>query len=105
MVGWPDRLLACTAIQLFLDLRSLRGLTTSVAVKAPVLCASTGNLTLSSTQLIDGIVVSTGDRDHPPPRGGPVARSWPEGSGAAVSAIHAAMSPSTVSAARSRSSM
>ncbi len=53
MVGWPDRLLACTGIQLFPDLRSLQGLTTSVAVKAPVLCASTGNLTLSSTQVID----------------------------------------------------
>lgn len=53
MVGWPDRLLACTGIQLFPDLRSLQGLTTSVAVKASVLCASTGNLTLSSTQVID----------------------------------------------------
>ncbi len=40
----------------------LRGLTTSVAVKAPVLCASTANLTLSSTQVIDGVTVSTGDR-------------------------------------------
>jgi len=40
----------------------LRGLTTSVAVKAPVLCASTGNLVLSSTQVIDGVTVSTGDR-------------------------------------------
>ena len=40
----------------------LLGLTTSVAVKAPVLCASTANLTLSSTQVIDGVSVSTGDR-------------------------------------------
>lgn len=62
MVGWPDRLLACTGIQLFPDLRSLQGLTTSVAVKAPVLCASTGNLKLSSTQVIDDVAVSTGDR-------------------------------------------
>ncbi len=60
MVGWPDRLLACTGIQLFPNLRSLQGLTTSVAVKAPGLCTSTGNLTLSSTQVIDGIAVSTG---------------------------------------------
>jgi hypothetical protein len=41
----------------------LGGLTTSVAVKAPVLAASTGaNLTLSSTQVVDGIVLSDGDR-------------------------------------------
>ena len=40
----------------------LRGLTTSVAVKSPVRVASTGNLVLSSTQVIDGIAVSTGDR-------------------------------------------
>ncbi|KKL60044.1 hypothetical protein LCGC14_2209250 [marine sediment metagenome] len=33
-----------------------------LAVKAPVLVASTGNLTLSSTQTIDGIAVSDGDR-------------------------------------------
>ena len=40
----------------------LFGLTTAVAVKAPALCASTANLTLSSTQVIDGVSVSTGDR-------------------------------------------
>ena len=53
MVGWPDRLLACTGIQLFPDLHSLQGLTTSAAVEAPVLCTSIGDLTLSSTQVID----------------------------------------------------
>lgn len=40
----------------------LKGLTTSVAVKAPVLCATTANITLSGTQTIDGVSVSTGDR-------------------------------------------
>ncbi len=41
----------------------LRGLTTSVAVKAPVLCASTGNISsLNSTQTVDGVNPSTGDR-------------------------------------------
>ena len=41
--------------------RSL-GLTGGIAVKAPVLVASTANLTLESSQTIDGILVSTGDR-------------------------------------------
>lgn len=40
----------------------LDGLTTSVAVKAPCVVASTGNLTLSSTQTIDGYNASTGER-------------------------------------------
>ena len=38
------------------------GLTGGIAIKAPVLVASTGNLTLESSQTIDGILVSTGDR-------------------------------------------
>ena len=53
-------LLAFSEIQLFPDLHSLEGLTTSVAVNAPVLCTSIGDLTLSSTQVIDGIAVSIG---------------------------------------------
>jgi len=40
----------------------LQGLTTSVAVKAPCIVASTTSLTLSSTQVIDGVAVSTGER-------------------------------------------
>lgn len=40
----------------------LQGLTTSGAVKPAVLVASTGNLTLSSTQVVDGIAVSSCDR-------------------------------------------
>ena len=35
----------------------LQGLTTSVAVKAPCIVASTTNLTLSSSQVVDGITV------------------------------------------------
>ena len=38
------------------------GLTGGIAIKAPVLVASTANLTLESSQTIDGILVSTGDR-------------------------------------------
>ena len=38
------------------------GLTGGLAIKAPALVASTGNLTLESSQTIDGILVSTGDR-------------------------------------------
>src|SRR3990167_1299574 len=38
------------------------GLTGGIAVKAPVLVASTANLTLESSQTIDVILVSTGDR-------------------------------------------
>lgn len=40
----------------------LQGITTSIAVKAPVVVASTGNLTLSDTQTVDSIAVSTDDR-------------------------------------------
>ena len=40
----------------------LQGLTTSVAIKAPCIVASTTSLTLSSTQVIDGVAVSTGER-------------------------------------------
>ena len=40
----------------------LQGLTTSVAVKTPCIVASTTSLTLSSTQVIDGVAVSTGER-------------------------------------------
>ena len=41
--------------------RSL-GLTGGIAVKAPALVASTANIMLESSQTIDGILVSTGDR-------------------------------------------
>ena len=40
----------------------LNGLTASVAIKAPVVCATTANITLSGTQSLDGITVATGDR-------------------------------------------
>src|SRR5690606_4148096 len=40
----------------------LDGLSTSVAVKAPVKVASTGNLTLSGEQTIDGVACVEGDR-------------------------------------------
>jgi hypothetical protein len=40
----------------------LQGLNTGLAIKAPVLVASTGNLTLSATQVVDGIAVSSCDR-------------------------------------------
>lgn len=40
----------------------LQGLTTSVAVKAPVVCASTAALVLSSTQVVDGIALSSSQR-------------------------------------------
>src|SRR3990167_7577423 len=42
----------------------LRGLTTSIAVKAPVRVASTANLTLSSSQVIDGITLASSDRER-----------------------------------------
>ncbi len=38
------------------------GLTTSVAIKAPVKCATTANITLSATQTIDGVSVTADDR-------------------------------------------
>ena len=38
------------------------GLTTSVAIKAPVKVASTADLTLSGTQTIDGVAVVVDDR-------------------------------------------
>lgn len=38
------------------------GLSTSVAVKAPVRVATTANITLSGTQTIDGVAVVSGDR-------------------------------------------
>ena len=38
------------------------GLSTSVAMKAPVVVATTANITLSGLQTIDGVSVVTGDR-------------------------------------------
>lgn len=40
----------------------LAGLTTSVAVKAPCRVATTGNITLSGLQSIDGVTVASGER-------------------------------------------
>lgn len=40
----------------------LQGVSGGLAIKAPVLVASTGNLTLSATQVVDGIAVSSCDR-------------------------------------------
>lgn len=40
----------------------LQGLNTGLAIKGPVLVASTGNLTLSAAQTVDGIAVSSCDR-------------------------------------------
>src|SRR5690554_3718006 len=38
------------------------GVEASKAIKVPCVAASTGNLTLSGTQTIDGVAVATGDR-------------------------------------------
>ena len=43
-------------------LASLQGAEASLAIKPPCRVASTGTLTLSSTQVIDGVAVTTGDR-------------------------------------------
>lgn len=43
-------------------LTSLAFASADVAIKAPCRVASTGNLTLSSTQVIDGVAVTTGER-------------------------------------------
>lgn len=47
-----------TSVQI--DIRD--GLSSSVAIKGPVKCATTGNITLNGEQTIDGVAVVTGDR-------------------------------------------
>lgn len=39
-----------------------QGLANTIAIKEPCVVASTANLSLSSSQVIDGVTVSTGDR-------------------------------------------